>query len=516
MVFKLRSMKFKTKIILLLLVWIASAFFAVFGSIVITTAFISAGTPFTVRESPIVQQIWKDMGELNTYSYFEPVTRISFYGNVSLKYGEPYFIGSDDPFGIGINFIEIPLSDLPNIQMERTNGSIIYDKEIEVISYFFYNGTVFEVKVRQQSFWMDIGRNRFKLHYDASLTNDLTLTKRIFKENEVDETSKYLYFDVTYKSMLQSLRDLIVGVFSDVPKVFGQIGGMFLLMVAIGGGAGMIVAILFSGFRITRLGGKKWTYNILRLLRGRLGRWVSKIPFFDFGGDWYIEQQSVDVIDFTAIRPSLSELFTERWYDILVFPPLLSSILFNIFRVVAKNTDETGIFLYIPLFSPIVLFLLTLYYPLVWTYDEGGVKKMVVGHQGDIVSIKPLGTIIRDGLSVIIGFSGIISIGASAVEVTRDFASSKTITGEFAFGGISFDWFGIVLLVLWTVGLFLILMSSTIVGATIVAINYLQSDHLSNIKNIREKCEEKKLVSNFGSMYYKFNPELGETIISRE
>ena len=136
--------------------------------------------------------------------------------------------------------------------------------------------------------------------------------------------------------------------------------------------------------------------------------------------------------------------------------------------------------------------------------------------QGDIVAVKPLGKILRDGLGIIIGFSGIISLGALAVQVTESFVGQATSTEGIQVAGFSLDLFGIALLVLWTIGLFLILLASILVGASLIAVSYLQSTHLNTIKELRERSEKDQVISNFGSLSANFKPKGIETIYSTD
>lgn len=66
------------------------------------------------------------------------------------------------------------------------------------------------------------------------------------------------------------------------------------------------------------------------------------------------------------------------------------------------------------------------------------------------------------------------------------------------------------------IGIFLILLSSSIVGASLIGLQYLQTNHVSNIDHLRQRSNEKKLISNFGSLHHRFNPEPKEIVISEE
>jgi hypothetical protein len=109
-----------------------------------------------------------------------------------------------------------------------------------------------------------------------------------------------------------------------------------------------------------------------------------------------------------------------------------------------------------------------------------------------------------------------VSVSSFGVDVVRSLAYDQTIQGNVIFAGISFDWFGFILLLLMAIGIFLILFSATVVGASLIGLQYLQSNHVSNIEHLRKHSSEKNLVSNFGTLHYQFNPEPKEIVISEE
>lgn len=49
-----------------------------------------------------------------------------------------------------------------------------------------------------------------------------------------------------------------------------------------------------------------------------------------------------------------------------------------------------------------------------------------------------------------------------------------------------------------------------------VALNYLETTHFTNIVNLRKRSEQEGLISNFGSVQYRFKPEAKEIIVSKE
>jgi hypothetical protein len=512
MVYKIKTMKFKTKLAFLCVVWVISVLCAVFGAATISLAFVVSSTPYSVEENPVIDQIWDDLGSFIGYQTPDK-NGAPIWGNVTKVDMEYYFNYS------GMKNKTTELSVLFN---ERENGAVSYDYFSNKLSLHFYNGTQFDVHSSTQTLDIDLTNNEFRLFY--SRIEEQTLNKEIYILNSTTETStlkstmKSQYFAVTYRSLVETGIQMGYEILGSFPKVFLDIGLNFLVFVALGGGIAMGTAFIFAILQRTRLGGgsTKWTYLLLRLLRGRFGRVVSKIPFFDFGGDWYIEEGLVNDINLSTTRSTFSELFSERWYDLLVFPPLLASIIINLLLLRIPFEDKGAALLTTPFVAPVVLVFLVLYYPIIWSFNEGGFKKIELGPQGDIISVKPLGNIIRDGLGIIVGFSGIVSVSSFGVDVVRSFAYDQTAQGNVVFAGIAFDWFGLLLLILMAVGIFLILLSSSIVGASLIGLQYLQNNHVSNIKYLRQRSSEKKLVSNFGSLHYQFNPEPKEIIISEE
>lgn len=514
MVYKIKSMKFKTKVAFLCLVWVISVLCAVFGSATISLAFVVSSSPYSVEENPIVDRIWDDLGPFIGYQTPDK-NGAPIWGNVTSEDDEYYFTHLKS----GMKNKTKELSILFN---ERDNGTVSFDYDSNKLSLQFFNGTQFEVHSTIQTFDIDLTKDKFRLFFSRG--EKQTLNKEIYVLNSttgtstLNSTTKSQYFAVSDRSLVETGIQMGYEILNHFPDVFLDIGLEFLVFVALGGGVAMLTAFVIAILQATRLGGNstKWTYILLRLLRGRFGKLVSKIPLFDFGGDWYIEEGFVNDINLSTTRSTFSELFSERWYDLLVFPPLLASIIINLLLLRIPFEDKAAALFSAPFVSPIVLFLLILYYPVIWSFNEAGFKKIQLGPQGDIISVKPIGNIIRDGLGIIIGFSGIISVSSFGVDVVRSYAYDQTARGNVVFAGISFDWFGLLLLILMAVGIFLILLSSSIVGASLIGLQYLQNNHVNNIKHLRQRSSEKKLISNFGSLNYQFNPEPKEIIISEE
>ncbi|MFX0152732.1 MAG: hypothetical protein ACFFAJ_18255, partial [Candidatus Hodarchaeota archaeon] len=311
----------------------------------------------------------------------------------------------------------------------------------------------------------------------------------------------------------QIYRQLIDDFFDE----FIQVSRNVLIAVAIGGGFGIVTAFFLVISRLARIfGGKYWTFFLLKRLNGKFGKLLSYLPIFNFDGDFYVEEGFVDIIDLSSFRSTLRELYIQRLYDILIFPTALAAIL-TIFFVQYYPGEKSEALTFSPLLSPIALVLLVIYFPLVWAFNEGGFKLLETSPQGDINAIKPLGKIMRDGLGVIIGFSGFLSLGVLGVEVgsSTAFMQQPTTTGQIQVAGFTLDLFGLLLLVLWTLGLFFLLLGSIIVGASLLAINNLENSLLPTIKHLREKSAE-GLIENWGSVTHHFSPVAKETIFTKK
>jgi hypothetical protein len=365
--------------------------------------------------------------------------------------------------------------------------------------------------------WIDIQARSIKLNYDPS--KEFIIIKRTpdtfgSSTKGEEQGTVFIVRDLNltewFERILHELSDNFVYDFIFIAR-------NILIIVAIGGGAGIFTAFILVLTRLTRLfGGKHWTYFLLKRLNGKLGRLISFMPIFDFDGEFYVEERFVNIIDFSSIRTSLIELYKQRWYDILIFPTALASILTILFVQNYPGEDKIQALAFSPLFSPIVLILLLVYFPAIWAYNEGGFKRIKISPQGDIVAVKPLGKIMRDGLGIIIGFSGILSLGALAAQVTRSFTPIPTTTGQIQVAGFPIDLFGLLLLLLWTFGLFFLLLGSVIVGASLLAINNLLTTHLGTIEFLRRKSAEDGVINNWGSVSSQFAPVAKETLFSIE
>ena len=509
MVYKLTKMSLKVKIIFFILIWIFSAVSAVFGTILISTASILPHTPYRIRTNEVITNIRSEMGPWVQWNYFHPEEGV--FENIRLTTTEDGLIKASDQTGQPIQgFNDFFLEEL------HQNGIIFYTIDLNVLVLDLFNGTFFEVKASPEEIGVDITNKMIKLHYNPN--KDFIITKRNYDmiDSKLEKEEVGAYFVVENRVLTDWGRQIAIEIWNNFFKEFTFIGRTLLLTVAVGGGIGIGIAFILIITRITRLfGGKFWTYRLLKALNGKLGLLITKIPFFDFDGDFFVEERFVDVIDLSTVRSTLSELYKQRWYDVLFFPTALASILTIVFVQNFPTGDKIVALVLSPLVSPIVLLLLLLYFPVIWTYNEGGFKRMKISLQGDIISVKPLGKILRDGLGIVVGFSGIISLGALAVEITTSIALMPS-TGQVELAGFTFDLFGLLLLFLWTLGLFLILLGSIIVGSSLLAINYLLSNHLETIKNLRTKSEEEGLIKNWGSVTYQFSPKAKETIYVRE
>lgn len=528
MVYRLTSMSRKTKLTFFCLIWIFSAIFTLIGTSFITTAVILPNTPYDIRESDIIIDIRQEMGPWRSLNYFDHELAIG-YPDVRVREED----GTINAYDENQNLID-PFH-IWQLEEMHENGSIYFLPESGVLVLDLWNGTVFEVEAKPEDLRVDIGRKMITLKYQARERFEVLSRVFILPEDEpLIEEGKQVhkqigyYFDVTNRGWISWFQQIIVAVRDNFWWGFAEVGQKLLLTVAIGGGIGILTAFILIITRLSKaLGGKYLTYLILRALNGKFGRILNIIPIFDFNGDFYVEERFVDVIDFSKVRSTFVELYKQRWYDILVFPTALASIVtiffvqnheaFNpIFSILKLSIDNKMEALALsPLLTPIILFIILLYYPMIWAFNEGGFKRLQISPQGDIIAVKPLGKILRDGLGILIGFSGILSLGALAVEVTESLAQQPTSTGQIQVAGFTLDLFGLVLLLLWTLGLFFILLGSIVVGASVLAVSYLHSAHLETIEYLRLKSEKKGVITNWGSIFHQFSPVAKEAIFEK-
>ncbi len=508
----------KTKVIFFCLIWFFSAICAVLGTIFISTAAILPQTPYDIEPSHIIGEIRSEMGPYMDLVYFNPETGESF-GGITIQEGiEEFQLFEENNAHIG------PL--IPwHLREDHMNGTIHYLLDPGIFVFELFNGTFYEVKAKPEHLKIDISGKQatypqLTLSYQPG--EKFTIHRRSFDftettDEDIPKTEAIgNYFDVKNRGWVDWFQRILGALWLYSWDAFLLIGRIILVTVAIGGGLGILFAFFLIITRLTKLfGGRYITFLILKALHGKLGKVLSYIPIFDFIGDFFVDERLIDVIDFSGVRPTLSELYRQRWYDILVFPTALASILTIFFVQYYPGEDKMTALVLSPLLTPIVLVLILIYYPMIFAFNEGGFKRMQISPQGDIIAVKPLGNILRDGLGIVIGFSGILSLGALAYEINTSAARQATTTGQMQVAGFSLDVFSILLLVLWTLGLFFILLGSSFVGASILAVNYLQSSHLDTIEYLRKKSEEKGVVTNWGSVTYQFSPVATKAIFEK-
>ena len=512
MVYRLSTMRNRTKIIFFISIWILSVLCAVLGTIFISTAVILPQTPYDIQENEIVSQIRDAMGPLIGFSYFDTDATTTYFQNITIEFIEGRLQAID------LEGRLIPDFKLWKVEENRENGMVFYIPETGVLALVLFNNTVYEVKIKQPEFlWIELFPvKRLSIRYQPG--EDFSIVQRYYDEINQREAviNRGSYFIVKIRPIFDWFRHIANIIWENFFEQFIFVARTLLYTVAIGGGAGIIAAFILIVTRISQLfSGKHWTYLILRSLNGKLGKIVGMIPIFDFNGEFFVEERFIDVIDLSSSWSTFRELFRQRWYDMIFFPTSMAAILTILFVQNSKIDKLTALVLS-PLLSPIVLVFLLLYFPTIWAYNEGGFKRMEISPQGDIIAIKPLGKILREGIGIIVGFSGILSLGALATEITQSVAGQPTTTGQINVAGFTLDLFGLLLLILWTIGLFLVLLGSIIVGASILAVNYLQTAHLKNIEYLRQRSDKDKLITNWGSVTYQFTPMAKETIYVKD
>ena len=520
MVYRLTRMKTKTKVLFFIIIWFFSALCAILGSMFIATAIILPSTPYEVSRNEIIGNIRQQMGPVVFLGYWDQENGI-YYPNITIiDDGERVSALTD----LGVR---IPNFRFWFVEEVRQNGSVVYfmgdpdaTDNFGKLEFFLYPGIIWEIEAQPEHITVNYQTREVGLKYRAG--TNYPIYKRVIDApvgSEIPEKPEYVgeYFTVRTRGILQWFSRILSEIYYNLFGEFLFISRTLLTTVAIGGGIGIFMSLFLILTRLARLfGGQKWTYYLLKSLNGRLGKLIRYIPFFDFSGEFYVEERFVDIIDLSTLRSTFRELFRQRWYDMLFFPTALASILTIFFVQNYPGEDKIEALALSPLISPIVLILLLIYFPAIWAYNEGGFKRLEISPQGDIIAVKPLGKILRDGLGIVVGFSGIISLGALAVEVTQAIAQYPKSTGQIEVAGFTFDVFGLILLGFWTIGLFLLLLGSVIVGSSLLAVNYLQTAHLDTIQKIRSRSEKEELITNWGSVSYQFTPKAAETIYVKD
>ncbi|MHA2344566.1 MAG: hypothetical protein ACXADW_22140 [Candidatus Hodarchaeales archaeon] len=504
MVYRLSKMKFKTKVLFFCSIWIFSVLLAILGAAFITTAAILPNTPYDYQVNPLISDIRDELGPWESWSYYDDVNGF-FYNNVTLRIVEGHievFTRSDG---------NLPSFKPYLLEEVRENGWVTFFPEAEILAFLFKNGTVYEVHIGfQEAIWVDIAHHQLVPHYQPSKQFPIFLLQDAATSGGERNENLGDYYSVENRPITDWIVQIFIEIRQNFVNEFLVVGQILLTTVAIGGGASIITAFMFTILRIVRMcGSKRWTFTVLKSLNGKTGRILGMIPVFDFGGESYVEEGFVNVIDLSGVRSTFREIF-QRAYDIMFFPTALAAIITIFFVQNFPGDDKLLALIWAPVLTPIVLVVLLFYFPLIWSFNEGGFKRLKLSPQGDIVSVRPLGRILRDGIGIIVGFSGIFSLGALAVQVTASFAGQATSSGAIQVAGFTFDLFGIALLIFWTVGLFLILLASIIVGASLIGLNYLQTVHLSSIHYMRDNVGEAKVISNFGSLTTRFKPNASE------
>jgi hypothetical protein len=497
---------------------IFAARLAVLGAMFITPAAILPSTTYNIQENQLIRDIRQDMGAWIHWNYFNEENG-DWFPNVTVQEEE----GMLRVYSI----LGVRIPDFRPYRLEevRANGLVVFFPEVEILNFFYHdpdtnNFTQYAVDIGfREAIWVDINSHELVPHYQPQKSFQIFLRGEDATATGSDRADEYLgnYYSVRNRPILDWLKQIIIAISENFITEFLFVGNLLLITVAVGGGASIITAFFLILFRIVRLiGGRFWTYMVLKMLNGKTGKLIGYIPVFDFNGETYVEESFVNTINLSGVRSTLSELYRQRGYDILFFPTALAAILTIFFVQNSPFEDKVTALVWSPILSPLVLLILLFYFPVIWSFNEGGFKRLQSSPQGDIVAVKPLGKILRDGLGIIIGFSGIISLGALAVQVTESFAGQATSSEGIQVAGFSLDLFGIALLIFWTIGLFLILLASVLVGASLIAVAYLQSTHLNTIKALRERSEKDRVISNFGSLSTQFKPKAIETIYSTD
>ncbi len=195
-------------------------------------------------------------------------------------------------------------------------------------------------------------------------------------------------------------------------------------------------------YRTHKIGGfitgkmAKYIFFISRILRGRAGRFLSRLPFADISlliggeikGEWLVEEKS-SVLDYSSTRAVFSFTWKRKW-DIFLPPAGLTCIMFLVldfiydFEIeVVDGVPQTGglifgIAYFLSFFVPVILILF--YIPLIWTLSDGEIKRYIYDTETkEITKVENVGESIRRLFNNIFGWGALLSIATFAVETDR-------------------------------------------------------------------------------------------------
>lgn len=242
-------------------------------------------------------------------------------------------------------------------------------------------------------------------------------------------------------------------------------------------------------------------------LNGRLGFLLELTQFFDFRGDWYLENTLIYEYNLHNTSSIFKTLIIDRWHDVLFFPTVLSSALALLLVVLTNKPDY---FLSVFIIAPFTPLLLTFWTPNLWTVEDAGLKAMMYQKTGEISNINKISAIIREGFNKLVGIGAIIGIGTTGATAIRSsltgtsFTSSASSLSSSLEDLLSFNLNFLASALLWMLTVSILVIALSLLGNILVSIHYLNGEHIENIKHFREALQKKQIY--LGSIQQSMNP----------
>lgn len=237
-------------------------------------------------------------------------------------------------------------------------------------------------------------------------------------------------------------------------------------------------------------GGRRINYFLLKMLNGKFGKIIDFFPMINVSGEWYLEEQFNNAIEFSEWRNIFKEIFVERWYDTLIFPVALFGVIYS----TLDTLDNTPIGIYInpililPLSVLIVIMMLLIYFPLIWSLEEGGFKNIKTSREKGTESVQLISSAYREVIGISVGIGGLISITSNSLQILG-----------------SITWFeGVIVSIFLVPATYSMILVFFLPGISVIALNYLENYHLSTVRYLREQSAKDLVIKKFGSVKADF------------
>lgn len=260
-----------------------------------------------------------------------------------------------------------------------------------------------------------------------------------------------------------------------------------------------------------RIAGKinKW---IPLLIQGKVGSLLELTKLFDFSGDWFLESSMIEDIDFSSSRATLGQIIKDHWNDVLFFPIALAATLGFVTSTVVNsilerygvttqnvfnNQEANLLIILIGLFMLLMPFILSFWTPLMWIYEDSGLKIITHKDTGDSNSLKTFASEIKSGFHTVVGFGAIIGIGTSISVAFVSIFTNGDISKQYlsiSVGSLLNNYSPLINLILCTVIFILVAVALTINGMYLMSHSYINNDHFKLVKKFRTELSAKGFV----------------------